>query len=238
MDPAIETHGLDFAFGKGEARTQVLFNINLRIERGEVVVLKGASGSGKTTLLTLLACLRALQGGEAQVLGYPLAGISEATRVEVRRRLGFIFQAHNLHDALTAAQNVRMGLELHGRNAMRNWREPVMHLLTLLGLGDRATYKPRNLSGGQKQRVAVARALIANPELVFADEPTAALDAQSGQKVIEILQRLGRERGTTSVIVTHDDRVIRMANRVLTLSQGHIVSDVFSRSENCTGAAK
>ena len=115
MGAAIHTQGLDYAFGKGEARTQVLFDINLRIERGEVVVLKGASGSGKTTLLTLLACLRALQGGEAQVLGYDLAGVNDATRVAVRRRLGFIFQAHNLHDALTAMQNVRRGLELHGR---------------------------------------------------------------------------------------------------------------------------
>ncbi|MEM6409769.1 MAG: ATP-binding cassette domain-containing protein [Pseudomonadota bacterium] len=235
--PAIHTEGLDYAFGKGEARTQVLFDINLSIERGEVVVLKGASGSGKTTLLTLLACLRALQGGEAQVLGYDLAGVNDATRVAVRRRLGFIFQAHNLHGALTAMQNVRMGLELHGRTAMRNWRDPVLHLLTLLGLGDRATYKPRNLSGGQKQRVAVARALIANPDLVFADEPTAALDAESGRRVVEILQRLARERGTTSVIVTHDERVIRMASRVLTLSQGRIVSDVYSSDTPKEGSA-
>ncbi|MEM1363352.1 MAG: ATP-binding cassette domain-containing protein, partial [Pseudomonadota bacterium] len=110
-------------------------------------------------------------------------------------------------------------------------------LLTLLGLGDRATYKPRNLSGGQKQRVAVARALIANPDLVFADEPTAALDAESGRRVIEILQRLARERGTTSVIVTHDERVIRMASRVLTLSQGRIVSDVSSPSNSVKGSA-
>ena len=238
MDPASQSDGLDYSFGNGDARTQVLFDITLRIERGEVVVLKGASGSGKTTLLTILACLRAMQGGNAQVLGYDLFEIDDATRIEVRRRLGFIFQAHNLHDALTAMQNVRMGLELHGRKAMRNWQDPVLHLLTVLGLEDRATYKPRHLSGGQKQRVAIARALIANPELVFADEPTAALDAENGRRVIEILQRLGRERGTTSVIVTHDQRVIDMASRVLTLSHGCIVSDISQTAPSADGHLK
>ncbi|MEM9129983.1 MAG: ATP-binding cassette domain-containing protein [Pseudomonadota bacterium] len=238
MGQAIETDGLNYAFGKGDARAQVLFDINLWIERGEVVVLKGASGSGKTTLLTILACLRAMQGGKAHVLGYDLSDIDDAARIEVRRRLGFIFQAHNLHDALTAMQNVRMGLELHGREAMRNWHDPVLHLLKVLGLDDRATYKPRNLSGGQKQRVAIARALIASPELVFADEPTAALDAESSRRVIEVLQRLGRERGTTSVIVTHDQSVINMASRVLTLSHGCIVSDISQTVPSAEGHLK
>ncbi|MEO0972281.1 MAG: ATP-binding cassette domain-containing protein [Pseudomonadota bacterium] len=225
MTLAIQTRGLSYAFGTGDARTPVLFDIDLEVSRGEVVVLRGASGSGKTTLLTLLACLRELQGGEAAVLGQHLAGASKDLRVYLRRRLGFIFQAHNLHEALTAQQNVCLGLELHGRRSMRGWQEAALHLLGLLGLADRAGYRPKHLSGGQKQRVAVARALIANPDLVFADEPTAALDAKSGDRVIEMLRQLGKARGTTSVIVTHDERVIRMADRVLTLDQGRIVNE-------------
>ncbi|QBF30179.1 ATP-binding cassette domain-containing protein [Thalassococcus sp. S3] len=225
MERAIETRGLCYAFGKGQARTQVLFDVDLTIDRGEVIVLKGASGSGKTTLLTILACLRDMQDGDAMVLGEDLVGASASLQVHIRRRLGFIFQAHNLHDALTALQNVRMGLELHGGKAKGQWREAGKHLLGLLGLADRVHYKPRNLSGGQKQRVAVARALIANPDIVFADEPTAALDAESGRIVIEMLKDLAETRGTTSLIVTHDERVIRMASRVLTMDQGRLVAD-------------
>ena len=225
MALAIQTRDLVYAFGKGEARTPVLFGIDLEIEEGEVVVLKGASGAGKTTLLTLLACLREIQEGDAHILGHALSGASPALRVHIRRRLGFIFQAHNLHDALTAIQNVRVGLELHGTEPMKDWKGPAAHLLGLLGLGDRIQYKPAKLSGGQKQRVAIARALIANPDIVFADEPTAALDAESGRRVIEMLQTLGKQRKPTSLIVTHDERVIEMADRILTLDEGRLVSD-------------
>ena len=189
------------------------------------MVLKGASGSGKTTLLTLLACLREIQGGSVDVLGNRLDGARAKRLVEVRRRLGFIFQSHNLHPALTAMQNVRMGLELHGRQAMGNWRQAASHMLTSLGLGERLDYLPAKLSGGQKQRVAIARALVGNPEIVFADEPTAALDAESGRRVVDILKGLGRRRGTTSLVVTHDPRVLDCADRVITLDGGRIIDD-------------
>lgn len=222
----IECRALDHAFGTGEARTQVLFGVNLAVAQGEFVVLKGASGSGKTTLLTLLAGLRESQEGTVEVLGNRLNGAHRRDLVAVRRRLGFIFQSHNLHPALSAMQNVRMGLELHGGPAMANWQQAAAHLLTSLGLCARLDYLPSNLSGGQKQRVAVARALVGNPDIVFADEPTAALDAASGRKVVEILKELGRRRGTTSLVVTHDPRVLDSADRIVTLEGGRIVDDM------------
>jgi putative ABC transport system ATP-binding protein len=219
----IDCRALDHAFGTGEARAQVLFGVDLSIARGEFVVLKGASGSGKTTLLTLLACLRQIQGGTVEVLGNRLDGAPAKRLVEVRRRLGFIFQSHNLHPALSAMQNVRMGLELHGGQAMENWQDRAAHILTSLGLGARLDYLPAKLSGGQKQRVAIARALVGNPEIVFADEPTAALDADSARRVIEILKELGRRRGTTSLVVTHDQRLLDCADRIVTLDSGRVI---------------
>jgi putative ABC transport system ATP-binding protein len=221
-EAVIKCRDLDHSFGSGEARTQVLFGVDLDIGRGEFVVLKGASGSGKTTLLTLLACLREIQSGSVELLHEQLSDASSARLISLRRRLGFIFQSHNLHPALSAIQNVRMGLELHGRPAVRQWPRACSHILTLLGLGDRLQYMPAKLSGGQKQRVAIARALVANPEIVFADEPTAALDSDSGMKVVDILRELGRSRGTTTLVVTHDHRVMDRADRIIELDGGRV----------------
>jgi putative ABC transport system ATP-binding protein len=222
MQSPIAVRGLDHAFGEDEARRQVLFGVNLDIAAGELIVLLGASGSGKTTLLTLLGCLREVQTGSVRVLGQELNGAAEAVRVRVRRRLGFIFQAHNLHESLTARQNVLMGLEVHGQIPAAG--EAAAHLLAILGLGERLDYLPGNLSGGQKQRVAVARALVGNPEIVFADEPTAALDRESGRIVVEMLRRLGRARGTTTLMVTHDNRILELADRILRMEDGRILS--------------
>lgn len=218
----IEVAGLNHHFGEGEGRKQVLFGVDLAVKCGELVVLMGASGSGKTTVLTLIGCLRDVQDGSVKLLGQELNGASEDVQVQCRRRLGFIFQAHNLHESLTAIQNVRMGLEVHGPAATRRWREACAHMLAMLGLGDRMEYLPANLSGGQKQRVAVARALVGNPDVIFADEPTAALDKDSGQEVVALLKRLGRERGTTTLMVTHDNRILEMADRIITMEDGRI----------------
>jgi putative ABC transport system ATP-binding protein len=223
--PPIMVSGVDHWFGEGEAARQALFDINLAVERGKLTVLLGASGSGKTTLLTLVGCLRRVQTGSVRLMGTELNGADEATLMACRRRLGFIFQAHNLHESLTAMQNVRMGLEVHGPAAMARWREACAHLLVILGLGDRLDYLPANLSGGQKQRVAVARALVGNPEIVFADEPTAALDRESALNVVGMLKRLGEERGTTTLMVTHDAKIMDLADRLVTLDEGRIVSD-------------
>jgi putative ABC transport system ATP-binding protein len=214
---------LNFSYGEGEARKQVLYDLDLMVERGKITALMGASGSGKTTLLTLMGCLRKVQDGSIALLGRELNGASESDLVLYRRQLGFIFQAHNLHESLTAMQNVRLGLEVHGDGAMANWEAASAHILGLLGLGDRLDYLPSRLSGGQKQRVAVARALVGNPEIVFADEPTAALDREAGVQIIRMLKDLGQSRGTTTMLVTHDNRILDLADRIVTIDDGRIV---------------
>ncbi|MFT4960717.1 MAG: putative ABC transport system ATP-binding protein [Paracoccaceae bacterium] len=222
---AISVKGLDHWFGLGEARKQAIFDVNLEIAAGSLTVLMGPSGSGKTTLLTLMGCLRDVQKGSVTLLGHELLGAGEEQLVALRRRLGVIFQAHNLHESLTALQNVRMGLEVRGRGNAKQQDIAAKHMLGLLGLADRVQYLPANLSGGQKQRVAVARALAPNPEIIFADEPTAALDKESGMTVVKILKDMGRVRGTTTVMVTHDNRILQLADRIITMEEGAVVID-------------
>ncbi len=220
----IVVRGVNHWFGEGEAAKQALFDVDVDIEAGKLITLVGPSGSGKTTLLTLIGCLRRVQEGSISLLGAELSGASEEQLVVHRRQLGFIFQAHNLHDSLTAMQNVRMGIEVHGREAMVHWEEAAAQILTTLGLGDRLHYIPSRLSGGQKQRVAVARALVGNPEIILADEPTAALDKVTGLQVVQLLKRLGAERGTTTLMVTHDSRILDMSDRIISMEDGRIVS--------------
>ncbi|WP_394689829.1 ATP-binding cassette domain-containing protein [Hoeflea sp.] len=222
---AIDVSGLDHFFGEGEARKQALFDVNLSVRRGSLTILMGPSGSGKTTLLTLMGCLREVHGGSIRLLERELFQSDEVTRIDMRRRLGFIFQAHNLHNSLTARQNVVMGLQVHGRGVPERHAAAADHLLDLLGLRERIEYLPGNLSGGQKQRVAIARALVSNPDIIFADEPTAALDKISGMAAVQLFRNLGRTRGTTTVMVTHDPRILDLADRVVTLEDGRIVQD-------------
>jgi len=224
-DPIIEATGLNHWFGEGEARKKALFDIDLRLPRGSITVLMGPSGSGKTTLLTLLGCLRDVQDGSVHLMGRELNGASESQLIALRRQLGFIFQAHNLHESLTALQNVMMGARLHPGVSDDLARQAATRLLKLVGLSHRIHYLPANLSGGEKQRVAVARALVGNPALVLADEPTAALDKDSTGEVIDLLERLGAERSTTTLLVTHDPRILDRADRILSLEDGRIVSD-------------
>ncbi len=227
-DFPISAVGLNHWFGTGEARKQAVFDVDVQVARGSLTVLVGPSGSGKTTVLTLLGCLRDVQDGSVQLMGHELHGADGALLTRLRRRLGFIFQAHNLHESLTARQNVIMGLEVHGRLSKARSEDAASHMLRLVGLGDRLDYLPGNLSGGQKQRVAVARALVGNPDVIFADEPTAALDRESGANVVALLKRLGHERGTTTVMVTHDNRILDQADRIITLEDGRIVSDTLN----------
>lgn len=224
-DAPVVVRGLNHWFGTGEARKQALHDVDLVLARGSFTVLVGPSGSGKTTVLTLVGCLREVQDGSVRLLGHELAGAKPDLLMRLRRRLGFIFQAHNLHESLTALENVRMGLQVHGRMDPAREEQASGHALALFGLADRMDYRPANLSGGQKQRVAIARALVGNPELVLADEPTAALDRESGANVVDVLKRLGAVRGTTTIMVTHDNRILDRADRILTLEDGRIVAD-------------
>ncbi|WP_412971303.1 ATP-binding cassette domain-containing protein [Glaciecola sp. MF2-115] len=228
ISPSISVKKLDYWFGEGEAKKQALFDINLDIQPGDLTILMGPSGSGKTTLLTLMACLRTLQTGSVNLLGQELFGIDEEHQISIRRKLGFIFQAHNLHESLTALENVLMGLQVHGAGNREKQRKAAIHALSSLGLEERVDYLINNLSGGQKQRVAIARAMVANPQVIFADEPTAALDKESGRQVVEILKTLGEHRNTTTLMVTHDNRILDFADRIITMEDGRIVSDEYA----------
>ncbi|OBY24372.1 ATP-binding cassette domain-containing protein [Leisingera sp. JC1] len=221
----IEVTALNHWFGEGEARKQAIFDVNLTIDQGSLTILVGPSGSGKTTLLTLMGCLRDVQDGSVRLLGTELHGAGMSVLEAMRRRLGFIFQAHNLHESLTARQNVLTSLQVHGRGNPARQAAAVEHMLGLVGLADRIDYLPGNLSGGQKQRVAIARALVSNPDIIFADEPTAALDKETAIPIVRMLKELGQSRGTTTVMVTHDNRVLELADRIVTLEDGRIVKD-------------
>jgi len=223
--PVINIKNLDHYFGKGELRKQVLFKIDLEIERGEIVLMTGPSGSGKTTLLTLVSGLRSPQTGSCQILGKELCGASSAELVQARRNNGYIFQAHNLHGSLTASQNVQMGLEVQGKYSKVQMHELATKILKEVGLADRVDYYPDSLSGGQKQRVAIARALVAHPAIILADEPTAALDSKSGRDVVNLMQKLAREQGSTILLVTHDNRILDIADRIIHLEDGKLVND-------------
>ncbi|MGE0755909.1 MAG: ATP-binding cassette domain-containing protein [Pirellulaceae bacterium] len=222
---ALRIRGLNHAFGEGDLRKQVLFDNNLDVYAGEIVIMTGPSGSGKTTLLTLIGTLRTVQEGSLRVLGRELRGASPAERVAARRDIGFIFQAHNLFPSLTALQNVRMGMELFDFSN-EEMNERGRRLLERLGLGHRLHYKPESLSGGQKQRVAIARGLAHGPKLVLADEPTAALDEHSGREVVTLFQELVQEQQVTIVLVTHDNRILDVADRIVNMVDGRIKSDV------------
>lgn len=221
----VSAQGIGHDFGDPSQPMPVLFDVDLRLDAGEIVLMTGPSGSGKTTLLTLIGALRSVQQGSLRVLGKELRGLDAEARVGIRRGLGFIFQQHNLFASLSALQNVRLALELHGGSrAELNRRAEDM--LVAVGLGDRLHHKPEALSGGQRQRVAVARALAPSPALVLADEPTAALDAGTGRQVIELLRRLAHDQGTSTLLVTHDARILDTADRIVNMVDGRIVSDV------------
>ncbi len=265
--PLLRIRGVNHTFGSGDAQTQVLFDNNLEVMPGELVIMSGPSGSGKTTILTLIGGLRGVQSGDIEIWDglagsyRSLRGSSDGDLVKVRRLIGFIFQRHNLFDSLQAVQNIRMAQQLFSEGAAAD--EDIRKLLTYLGLAQRMNYKPAGLSGGQRQRVAVARALVNRPKLILADEPTAALDANSGLAVITLLQNLARERdpaeiaklirkpgehddetgrlteeqavllkelavekGATSLIVTHDARIMNRADRIVHMERGKIVSNV------------
>ena len=220
----IDIQNLNHYFGQGTLKKQVLFQINLKIKEGEIVILTGPSGSGKTTLLSLIGGLRSVQEGSLQHFEKELRGASEEQLVQTRRQIGYIFQAHNLLPFLTARQNVQMSIELQEHLGGRETEERAALILEKVGLGHRIDYYPDSLSGGQKQRVAIARALAGNPPLVLADEPTAALDSKTGRDVVNLMQRLAKEQHCTIVLVTHDNRILDIADRIVHMEDGRLCS--------------
>ncbi|MGL4236378.1 ATP-binding cassette domain-containing protein [Tabrizicola sp.] len=228
---AVEISHLNHWFGDGDLRRLVLRDLSLNVERGKTTFLMGPSGCGKTTLLTLVGALRSVLEGSVKVLGRELLGADEAVMVETRRRAGFVFQHHNLHRSLTVLQNVRMGLEVKGEAGAGDAKERCMEVISAVGLADHAHKYQDQISGGQKQRAAVARALVGKPELLLADEPTAALDSKTGRDVIELMQRLAVERGMTVLMVTHDNRILDIADRIVEMEDGRILPESGSQAE-------
>jgi len=221
---AIRVQGLNHFFGKGNLRKQILFDVSTEISRGEIVIVTGPSGSGKTTLLTLIGALRSAQQGSVRVLGEELRNARPRALENVRRQIGFIFQQHNLLAALSAVQNVELGLRVRGNLSRTQLRRHASEMLDAVGLADRLQHKPEQLSGGQRQRVAIARALSANPSILLADEPTASLDRQSGREVVERMKVLAKEHGTTILLVTHDNRILDIADRIIHLEDGRLAT--------------
>lgn len=218
----ISANDLSHAFGSGDVRLQVLHHINVDFYPGEIAIIMGPSGSGKTTLLTLAGALRSIQEGSLVIGGIELRGATPDRQLAVRHQIGFIFQAHNLLESLNARENVQMGLVHRTDLSTAEIRSRSLAMLGRVGLAGHEHKHPRQLSGGQRQRVAVARALVREPSIIMADEPTAALDKNSGRELVELLQRLAREMRCAILMVTHDNRILDVADRILTLEDGKI----------------
>ncbi len=223
MTLSILARGVHKSFGGGAGRTPILKGAGMGVSAGEIVFLVGPSGSGKTTLLSILGCILTPDEGSVQVLGQEVSKMRPAELTAFRRRhLGFIFQTFNLFPTLSALDNIRLVLTMQGQ-ALAEATKRAAELLDQVGLGARASLRPGQLSTGECQRVAVARSLANKPSILLADEPTASLDAENGQAVLQLLSRLVRERGVTLVVVTHDNRIFPFADRILHLEGGRLV---------------
>jgi putative ABC transport system ATP-binding protein len=224
-EPVIALNRVNHYFGSGQLRKQILFEVSSHIYPGEIVIMTGPSGSGKTTLLTLIGALRSTQEGNLRVLGQELHGAHTNQLVEVRRQTGYIFQAHNLLNSLTARQNVQMAIQLHSEVPEAAAKQRSAGILAAVGLEEHLDKYPSQLSGGQKQRVAIARALVSQPKIVLADEPTAALDKKSGRDVVELMRQLAKQQGCSILMVTHDTRILDVADRLLHMEDGRLAEN-------------
>ena len=220
----VRIEGLSHWFGENEMKKKVLESISMEIATGEVVLLTGPSGCGKTTLLTLIGALRTVEEGDLFVLGNQLRNSERKTRQRLRRQIGMIFQGHNLLRCLTAEQNVQMGSDLIKGISYRARRDQAREWLRLVGLENHMGKMPHALSGGQKQRVAIARALAAKPKLLLADEPTAALDSSTGREIVDLLRGLAKDQSCSVLMVTHDPRILDVADRLLKMEDGKLAS--------------
>lgn len=223
--PIISLRDVNHWFGSGENRKHALKDLSLDIYPGQIIICTGPSGSGKTTLLTMLGGLRSCQEGSLKILGEELNGASKKQLALLRLNVGFIFQAHNLMMFLNARKNVRLSLELHEQYYSENMDQIADDMLSKVGLGDRADYFPAKLSGGQRQRVAIARALVSKPKILLGDEPTAALDKESGRAVVKLMQELANEQQTTIIMVTHDNKILDVADRIIIVEEGRLANE-------------
>lgn len=237
MQKAIEATEVVKNFGAGAAEVRVLRGVDFAVEPGEIVLLMGPSGSGKTTLVSIMGCILQATSGSVKVMGQEVVGVREKKLPQIRLdHLGFIFQGFNLFPALTVGENVELALDLKGIRG-RAARQRAGELLERVEMSHKLNELPANLSGGQKQRVAIARALAGDPAIVLADEPTAALDSHSGQLVIELLRDLAHERGRAVVIVTHDDRILSYADRIVRIADGKILDSEISAQHHSLALA-
>ncbi len=223
INSTVKVNGISHWYGRGGTRKQVLYSVSMEIKPGEVVLLTGPSGCGKTTLLTLIGALRKVEEGTLKVLGYELRDSSRKVRQNLRKNIGMIFQGHNLLRCLTAEQNVQMGSDLLEGFSYQVRRNNAREWLRAVGLEDHMDKLPHDLSGGQKQRVAIARALAARPKLLLADEPTSALDSSTGREIVLLLKRLAIEQNCSVLIVTHDPRILDVADRLLNMEDGRLL---------------
>ncbi|APW36570.1 ABC transporter ATP-binding protein [Rhodoferax koreense] len=224
-DASLEARQVSKSFMSGAVRVHVLQGLSIAIYRGELTLISGPSGCGKSTLLSLLSGLQSPDQGQAWALGEDLGRMNKRQLERFRlQHTGFVFQGFNLFPALTAREQVQLPLGYLGLSN-RDTGERALRALDEVGMAHRADARPAQLSGGEKQRVAIARALAKEPQLLFADEPTSALDADNGQKIIDILHRIARSHGTTVLCVSHDPRLVRHADRVLTMEDGLIKND-------------
>jgi putative ABC transport system ATP-binding protein len=236
-DILVDVTGVTKDFNVGKIVVNALRGLDLEIRKGDFLAIVGPSGSGKTTLLNLIGALDTPTGGTVEVFGQDLSKLGRRRRAELRlRSLGFVFQAYNLVPVLTALENVEFVLELQGEDSGRS--ATAMSVLEDLSLGDLAGRRPNELSGGQQQRVAVARAVASKPKLVLADEPTANLDSENAEALLQMMRRLRDEHDMTFVFSTHDPLVVSYASRVVTLRDGKVVSDERKDPGDGHGAAK
>jgi putative ABC transport system ATP-binding protein len=223
-EPIISLKNVNHYFGSGDSRKHALKEITLDIYPGQIIICTGPSGSGKTTLLTMLGGLRSCQEGSLRILGEELKGATKEQLAHLRLDVGFIFQAHNLMMFLNAKKNVRLSLELHDKYYEEDMDRLAVEMLQKVGLGDRVDYFPANLSGGQRQRVAIARALVSRPKILLGDEPTAALDKESGRNVVSMMKDLAVQEKTTIIMVTHDNKILDVADRIIIVDDGKLAT--------------
>jgi putative ABC transport system ATP-binding protein len=221
----VEARGVDKRYDTGSLQVHALREVTFEVPRGEMVAIMGPSGSGKTTLLNCLSGLDAIDDGEVLIEGVSLGSMSDDARTDYRaRRMGFVFQFYNLMPVLSAVENVELPLLL-GRVKAGEARRRAEAALEMVGLGQRGSHRPDELSGGQRQRVTIARALVNDPAIVWADEPTGDLDSENAQEIVELMRHLNRERGLTFLIVTHDISVGRATDRIVRMVDGQVMDD-------------